>query len=70
MAVVGNKCDMEHQRTVKKDRTHKFAADNGFPSHDVSARTGEAVKNYLNNKKNVILLSVLKIDFCFRFLYA
>lgn len=43
MAVVGNKCDMEHQRTVKKDRTHKFAADNGFPSHDVSARTGEAV---------------------------
>ncbi|KAK9293598.1 hypothetical protein QLX08_011505 [Tetragonisca angustula] len=43
MAVVGNKCDMEHQRTVKRDRTHKFAADNGFPSHDVSARTGEAV---------------------------
>ncbi|CAD1473257.1 unnamed protein product, partial [Heterotrigona itama] len=42
MAVVGNKCDMEHQRTVKRDRTHKFAADNGFPSHDVSARTGEA----------------------------
>lgn len=60
MAVVGNKCDMEHQRTVKKDRTHKFAADNGFPSHDVSARTGEAVKNSLNNEKNVILFSVLK----------
>lgn len=43
MAVVGNKCDIEHQRSVKKDRTHKFAAENGFPSHDVSARTGEAV---------------------------
>lgn len=54
MAVVGNKCDMEHQRTVKKDRTHKFAADNGFPSHDVSARTGEAVKNSLNNEKNQV----------------
>lgn len=50
MAVVGNKCDMEHQRTVKKDRTHKFAADNGFPSHDVSARTGEAV-NYFSNDR-------------------
>ncbi|XP_015433011.1 PREDICTED: ras-related protein Rab-28-like [Dufourea novaeangliae] len=43
MAVVGNKCDMEHQRSVKRDRSHKFAAENGFPSHDVSARTGEAV---------------------------
>lgn len=66
MAVVGNKCDMEHQRTVKKDRTHKFAADNGFPSHDVSARTGEAVKNSLNNEKNVILFSVLKNWFLFQ----
>ncbi|KAF3420889.1 hypothetical protein E2986_02967 [Frieseomelitta varia] len=55
MAVVGNKCDMEHQRTVKKDRTHKFAADNGFPSHDVSARTGEAVKYSLNNDESNIL---------------
>lgn len=60
MAVVGNKCDMEHQRTVKKDRTHKFAADNGFPSHDVSARTGEAVKYSLNNKRSNILYFLLK----------
>ncbi|XP_076244560.1 ras-related protein Rab-28 [Calliopsis andreniformis] len=43
MAVVGNKCDMEHQRSVKRDRSHKFAAENGFPCHNVSARTGEAV---------------------------
>lgn len=70
MAVVGNKCDMEHQRTVKKDRTHKFAADNGFPSHDVSARTGEAVKNSLNNEKNVSCSPFEKIDFCSRFLCA
>lgn len=60
MAVVGNKCDMEHQRTVKKDRTHKFAADNGFPSHDVSARTGEAVKYSLNNKRSNILYFLFK----------
>lgn len=43
MSVVGNKCDMEHQRAVKRDRTHKFAAENGFLFHDISARTGEAV---------------------------
>ncbi|XP_076667843.1 ras-related protein Rab-28 isoform X2 [Andrena cerasifolii] len=42
-AVVGNKCDMEHQRSVKRDRSHKFAAENGLPYHDVSARTGEGV---------------------------
>ncbi|XP_018392597.1 PREDICTED: ras-related protein Rab-28-like [Cyphomyrmex costatus] len=43
IAVVGNKCDMEHQRTVKRDRSHRFAAENGYPYHDMSARTGEAV---------------------------
>jgi len=43
IAVVGNKCDMEHQRTVKRDRSHRFAAENGFPYHDMSARTGESV---------------------------
>lgn len=43
VAVVGNKCDMEHQRTVKRDRSHRFAAENGFTCHDISARTGEAV---------------------------
>ncbi|XP_053993621.1 ras-related protein Rab-28-like isoform X1 [Hylaeus volcanicus] len=55
MAVVGNKCDMEHQRTVKKDRSHKFAAENGFPSHDVSARTGEAVSLCIVNLAAQIL---------------
>ncbi|XP_039308063.1 ras-related protein Rab-28 isoform X2 [Solenopsis invicta] len=42
MAIVGNKCDMEHQRTVKRDRSHRFAAENGFSYHDMSARTGES----------------------------
>lgn len=43
MALVGNKCDMEHQRTVKKDKSHRYAAENGFPYYDMSARTGESV---------------------------
>lgn len=42
-AIVGNKCDMEHQRTVKRERSHRFAAENGFTYHDMSARTGESV---------------------------
>ncbi|XP_076658985.1 ras-related protein Rab-28 [Halictus rubicundus] len=55
MAIVGNKCDMEHQRSVKRDRSHKFAADNGFPSQDVSARTGEAVSLCIVNLAAQIL---------------
>lgn len=49
IAVVGNKCDMEHQRTVKRDRSHRFAAENGFPYHDMSARTGESVIFFSRN---------------------
>ncbi|KAI4486940.1 hypothetical protein M0802_012197 [Mischocyttarus mexicanus] len=43
MALIGNKCDMEHQRSVKKDKSHRYAAENGFPYYDMSARTGESV---------------------------
>lgn len=47
MAIVGNKCDMEHQRTVKRERSHRFAAENGFHYYDVSARTSEGVASFL-----------------------
>ncbi|KAL7298817.1 hypothetical protein TKK_0008557 [Trichogramma kaykai] len=43
MAMIGNKCDMEHQRTVKRERSHRFAAEHGFHYQDMSARTGESV---------------------------
>lgn len=45
MAIIGNKCDMEHQRTVKRERSHRFAAENGFHYQDMSARTGESVNS-------------------------
>lgn len=46
MVIVGNKCDMEHQRTVKRDKSHRYAADKGFIYYDMSARTGEAVFSF------------------------
>ncbi|XP_011505600.1 PREDICTED: ras-related protein Rab-28-like [Ceratosolen solmsi marchali] len=49
MAIVGNKCDMEHQRTVKRERSHRFAAENGFHYQDMSARTGESVSLCIAN---------------------
>ncbi|XP_015604199.1 ras-related protein Rab-28 [Cephus cinctus] len=55
MAIVGNKCDMEHQRTVKREKSLRFAAENGFPYHDVSARTGEAVSLCMINLAAQIL---------------
>ncbi|KAE8751853.1 hypothetical protein FOCC_FOCC001330 [Frankliniella occidentalis] len=42
-AVLGNKCDMEHQRVIRIDRQQKFASDHGFFSYVVSARTGENI---------------------------
>lgn len=43
IAVVANKCDLEHKRKVRPDRQHKFTQENGLGSHVVSARTGEMV---------------------------
>ena len=43
MAIIGNKCDMEHQRTVKREKSYRFAAERGLHYHDMSARTGESV---------------------------
>lgn len=45
MVLVGNKCDMEHQRTVKREKSHRFAAENGLTYYDMSARTGESVRD-------------------------
>lgn len=42
-ALVGNKGDLEHARTVKPDKHAKFALDNGMSSHFVCAKTGESV---------------------------
>ncbi|KAK7792185.1 hypothetical protein R5R35_005141 [Gryllus longicercus] len=39
--VVGNKCDLEHQRQVRPDKQNRFIQENGLVCHLVSARTGE-----------------------------
>ncbi|XP_014216964.1 ras-related protein Rab-28-like [Copidosoma floridanum] len=63
MAIIGNKCDMEHQRTVKRDKSHRFAAESGFHYHDMSARTGEAVSLSLVTLASKILgVRLTKID--------
>lgn len=43
VALVGNKCDLEHQRAVKIEKHQRFAQDNGLVSYHVSAKTGESV---------------------------
>lgn len=42
-AVIGNKCDLEHQRAVRLDKTHQFVKDYELLSFLVSAKTGESV---------------------------
>ena len=43
IALVGNKIDLEHMRTVKTDKHQKFAQEKGMSSHFVSAKTGDSV---------------------------
>ncbi|KAL8568015.1 Ras-related protein Rab-28 [Nucella lapillus] len=43
VALVGNKTDLEHMRTVKQDKHQKFSQENNMTSYFVSARTGETV---------------------------
>ncbi|XP_015120220.1 ras-related protein Rab-28 [Diachasma alloeum] len=55
MVIVGNKCDMEHQRTVKRDKSHRYAAEKGIIYHDMSARTGESVSLSIANLSAKVL---------------
>ncbi|NXK44109.1 RAB28 protein, partial [Chauna torquata] len=51
VALVGNKIDLEHMRTVKVDKHQRFCQENNFSSHFVSAKTGDSV-----SKKNKVLV--------------
>ncbi|KAM7154747.1 ras-related protein Rab-28 isoform 3-T3 [Molossus nigricans] len=42
IALVGNKIDLEHMRTVKPEKHLRFCQENGFSSHFVSAKTGDS----------------------------
>ncbi|KAG8591432.1 hypothetical protein GDO81_000180, partial [Engystomops pustulosus] len=43
IALVGNKIDLEHMRTVKADKHQRFCQENGLGSFFVSAKTGDSV---------------------------
>ncbi|XP_047111266.1 ras-related protein Rab-28-like [Schistocerca piceifrons] len=43
ICILGNKCDLEHQRCVRLDRHNMFVQENNVSSYLVSARTGEMV---------------------------
>ncbi|XP_028919522.1 ras-related protein Rab-28 isoform X2 [Ornithorhynchus anatinus] len=42
VALVGNKIDLEHLRTVKADKHLRFCQENGLSSYFVSAKTGDS----------------------------
>ncbi|KAM9457310.1 ras-related protein Rab-28 isoform 1-T1 [Clarias gariepinus] len=43
IALVGNKIDLEHMRTVKLDKHQRFCQENSIISQFVSAKTGDSV---------------------------
>ncbi|NXF45008.1 RAB28 protein, partial [Oceanites oceanicus] len=58
VALVGNKIDLEHMRTVKVDKHQRFCQENNFSSHFVSAKTGDSV----SKKSNILVDRVVKAD--------
>ncbi|KAF6032347.1 RAB28 [Bugula neritina] len=43
LALVGNKSDLEHMRTVKLEKHTSYAKQHGMSSHYLSAKTGDSV---------------------------
>lgn len=43
IAVIGNKCDLEYQRSVAGQRVNKFAKELNILTYVISAKTGESV---------------------------
>ncbi|XP_043550616.1 ras-related protein Rab-28 isoform X1 [Chiloscyllium plagiosum] len=43
VALVGNKIDLEHMRTVKTEKHQRFCQENNISGHFVSAKTGDSV---------------------------
>ncbi|XP_030841486.1 ras-related protein Rab-28 [Strongylocentrotus purpuratus] len=43
VALVGNKADLEHMRTVKDEKHQKLCQEHNMSSHFVSAKTGDSV---------------------------
>jgi len=43
LALIGNKTDMEHRRSVRIDKHNKFAEKTGMNSYYTSAKTGDSV---------------------------
>ncbi|KAJ8923290.1 hypothetical protein NQ315_001848 [Exocentrus adspersus] len=49
VAVFGNKCDLEHKRAVRLDKTQSFVEEFQLFNYLASAKTGEHVNLYLTN---------------------
>ncbi|KAF7278771.1 hypothetical protein GWI33_008003 [Rhynchophorus ferrugineus] len=45
IAVFGNKCDIEHKRSVRLDKTNNFIHEHQLTNYFVSAKTGENVNS-------------------------
>ncbi|XP_052470992.1 ras-related protein Rab-28-like isoform X1 [Carassius gibelio] len=43
ISLIGNKIDLEHVRTVKMEKHHRFCQENGLISQFVSAKSGDSV---------------------------
>uniref|UniRef100_A0AC34PUD7 Ras-related protein Rab-28 n=1 Tax=Panagrolaimus sp. JU765 TaxID=591449 RepID=A0AC34PUD7_9BILA len=63
LALIGNKTDMEHRRSVRIDKHNKFAEKSGMSSYYTSAKTGDSVDLCFKQIAAVVLgIQLSKVD--------
>lgn len=50
IAIVGNKVDKDSERVVKREEGEKYASDNNYLFHEISAKSSDGIKDFFYSK--------------------
>ena len=62
ICLIGNKIDKEDKREVSIEETNKFAQENNIPYFEVSAKTGEGIKNLFDEVIKGAMIKMLNSE--------
>ena len=60
--IIGNKNDKEEQRKVSFEEANKFAKDNNLPYMEVSAKTGENIKQLFDEMIRGTIIKLINLE--------
>ena len=62
ICLIGNKIDKEDKREVSIEKANKFAQENNIPYFEVSAKTGEGIKNLFDEVIKGAMIKMLNSE--------